>query len=47
MRREPLPRVFFDKNDVTEITEGLVGRNKLLIKPKSSEELTRQTRNSS
>jgi len=47
MRREPLPEVFSNKNDVTEVTKGLVGRNKLMIKPKSSEELMRQTRNSS
>ena len=38
-----LPPVYSLASDVTEIPEGLVGRGKLLIKPKSIDELMRQT----
>ena len=44
MRRDPLPPVFNSISDVTEIPEGMVGRDKLVIKQKSAEELMRYTR---
>ncbi len=37
--------VFNSVADVTDIPEGIVGRNRLVIKPKSAEELMRRTRN--
>jgi anaerobic dimethyl sulfoxide reductase subunit B (iron-sulfur subunit) len=45
MRRDPLPPVFASPSDVTEIPEGLVGRNRLVIKHASAEDLLRCTRN--
>lgn len=36
---EPLPDVFEEITDVTEISEDIVGRSKLVLKAKSSEEL--------
>jgi anaerobic dimethyl sulfoxide reductase subunit B (iron-sulfur subunit) len=44
-RRDPLPPLYETSSDVTEIPQGTVGRNKLIIKPKSTEEQTRVTRN--
>ena len=44
MRRDPLPPVFNSISDVTEIPEGMVGRNKLVIKHKSAVEIMRYTR---
>ena len=37
--RWPLPPIFESKEDVTDVPEGLVGRDKLVIKPKDSEDL--------
>jgi hypothetical protein len=36
-----LPPVFTSKSDVTDVPEGLVFRNKLIMKPKNLEELMR------
>ena len=36
---EPLPDVFATLSDVTEVIENIVGRNKLVLKAKNSEEL--------
>ena len=44
MRRDPLPPVYSKISDVTDIPEGMVGRNKLVIKQKTAEELMRNTR---
>jgi hypothetical protein len=44
MRRDPLPPVFDKISDVTEIPEGTVGRDKLVIKQKTVAELMRYTR---
>jgi len=44
MRRDPLPPVHNKITDVTEIPEGMVGRNKLVIKHKTAEELMKYTR---
>jgi anaerobic dimethyl sulfoxide reductase subunit B (iron-sulfur subunit) len=44
MRRDPLPPVYDKISDVTDIPEGMVGRDKLVIKPKTAEELMRNTR---
>ena len=44
MRRDPLPPVYSKISDVTDIPEGMVGRDKLVIKQKTSEELMRNTR---
>jgi anaerobic dimethyl sulfoxide reductase subunit B (iron-sulfur subunit) len=44
MRRDPLPPVFSSISDVTEIPEGTVGRDKLVIKHKSAAEMMRYTR---
>jgi hypothetical protein len=44
MRRDPLPPVFNKISDVTEIPEGTVGRDKLVIKQKTAAELMRYTR---
>ena len=44
MRRDPLPPVFKSISDVTEIPEGMVGRNKLVIKHKRVEDMMRYTR---
>jgi anaerobic dimethyl sulfoxide reductase subunit B (iron-sulfur subunit) len=45
MKRDPLPPVFSSIADVTEITEGTVGRGKLVIKHQSVDDLMRCTRN--
>jgi anaerobic dimethyl sulfoxide reductase subunit B (iron-sulfur subunit) len=44
MRRDPLPPVFNSISDVMDIPEGMVGRDKLVIKQKTAEELMRNTR---
>ena len=44
MRRDPLPPVFNSISDVTEIPEGMVGRNELVIKHKSAADVMRYTR---
>jgi anaerobic dimethyl sulfoxide reductase subunit B (iron-sulfur subunit) len=44
MRRDPLPPVYDKISDVTDIPEGMVGRDKLVIKQKTAEELMRNTR---
>jgi len=43
-RRDPLPPVFNKIEDVTEIPEGTVGRDKLVIKQKSAADVMRFTR---
>jgi anaerobic dimethyl sulfoxide reductase subunit B (iron-sulfur subunit) len=45
MRRDPLPPVFSSLGDITEIPEGLVGRNEFKIKHSSAADLLRCTRN--
>lgn len=45
MNRDPLPRLFSSLTDVTEIPEGLVGRNCLVIKHKSGADLMKMTQN--
>lgn len=44
-KRDPLPPVFTSAADVTEIPEGLVGRNQLCIKHDTTDDLMRCTRN--
>lgn len=44
-RRDPFPQVYGSKTDVTEMTEDLVGRDKLILKPRTTEDLIRQTKN--
>lgn len=44
MRRDPLPQVYASPADVTYIPDGLVGRDKLVIKHSNSEELMKFTR---
>jgi hypothetical protein len=44
MRRDPLPPLYSKITDVTEIPEGTVGRDKLVIKHKTAEELMKYTR---
>lgn len=44
MKREPLPAVFTAAADVTDIPEGTVGRNELVIKHESTDDLMRRTR---
>ena len=44
MRRDPLPPVYHKITDVTEIPDGIVGRDKLVIKHKSAEELMKYTK---
>lgn len=45
MKRDPLPSVFTSVSDMTEIPEGLVGRDRLEIKHSSAQDLLRCTRN--
>ena len=45
MRRDPLPPLFTSMAEVREITEGVVGRNRLVIKHNSAVELMSYTRN--
>jgi anaerobic dimethyl sulfoxide reductase subunit B (iron-sulfur subunit) len=45
MRRDPLPPVFTSLSHVTDIPEGLVGRNRLVLKHASAQDLLRCTRN--
>ena len=44
MRRDALPPVYSKITDVTDIPEGTVGRDKLVIKHKTAEELMKYTR---
>jgi anaerobic dimethyl sulfoxide reductase subunit B len=44
MKREPLPDIFKSSDDFIEIPEGLVTRNKLMIKHKSAADLMKYTR---
>jgi anaerobic dimethyl sulfoxide reductase subunit B (iron-sulfur subunit) len=43
-RRDPLPPVYNSISDVPEIPEGMVGRDKLVLKHKSVDEVMRYTR---
>ena len=43
MNRDPLPRIFASPDDVTDIPQGLVGRDSLVIKHASSAELMKAT----
>jgi anaerobic dimethyl sulfoxide reductase subunit B len=45
MKREPLPRIYNSPSDVTEIPDGMVGRDRLILKHKSASDLMRFTRN--
>jgi anaerobic dimethyl sulfoxide reductase subunit B len=45
MQRDPLPPVFQSVHDMTDIPEGVVGRDRLIIKHKSAEGLMQHTRN--
>ncbi len=45
MRRDPLPSIFSSPSEVADIPEGMVGRNKFVIKHASANELMRCTRN--
>jgi len=36
---EPLPDIFIEISDVTEAPQDIVGRNKLVLKPRNREEL--------
>jgi anaerobic dimethyl sulfoxide reductase subunit B (iron-sulfur subunit) len=45
MKRDPLPVVYMSPTDVTEISEGMVGRNELVIKHESVADLMHYTRN--
>lgn len=44
MNREPLPPIFKSSEDVVEVPEGMVGRNRLILKHKSTADLMRYTR---
>ncbi len=45
MKREPLPQGLISPVDVMETSQGIIGRNKLVIKHKSAAELMHNTRN--
>ena len=45
MRRDPLPRVFESSDIISEIPEQTIGRDKLVIKHKTSESLMHYTQN--
>lgn len=45
MRRDPLPPIFSSPSDVKDLSEGLVGRGRLVIKHASARDLMRWTRN--
>jgi anaerobic dimethyl sulfoxide reductase subunit B (iron-sulfur subunit) len=45
MRRDPLPPIYSAVSDVTHIPEGLVGRDRLVIKHASGEDLLQRTKN--
>jgi anaerobic dimethyl sulfoxide reductase subunit B (iron-sulfur subunit) len=45
MKRDPLPKVFTSTAEVTQIGKGMVGRDKLVIKPGLVDDLMRYTRN--
>jgi anaerobic dimethyl sulfoxide reductase subunit B (iron-sulfur subunit) len=44
-RRDELPRIYQSTEDVTDIPGGMVGRDKLVMKPRDEEELMYYTRN--
>jgi anaerobic dimethyl sulfoxide reductase subunit B len=44
-KRDPLPQVFGSPTDVTDVPEGIVGRRKLIMKPRNATELMQTTRN--
>jgi anaerobic dimethyl sulfoxide reductase subunit B (iron-sulfur subunit) len=44
-KRDPLPAVFSSPSDVTDVPEGMVGRSKLVMKPRNADELMQTTRN--
>jgi anaerobic dimethyl sulfoxide reductase subunit B len=44
MKRDPLPHVFSSSEEITEIPEGLIRRNKLVLKHQSSSDFMRYTR---
>ena len=44
MRRDPLPRVFQPSDNITDISEKTIGRNKLVVKHKSAADLMRYSR---
>ena len=45
MKRDPLPQVYGAHDEATEIPEGMIGRNCLVVKHKSADELMYYTRN--
>jgi anaerobic dimethyl sulfoxide reductase subunit B (iron-sulfur subunit) len=45
MKRDPLPPIFTSTENVTRIPQGLVGRNSLVIKHESTDELMHLSRN--
>jgi anaerobic dimethyl sulfoxide reductase subunit B (iron-sulfur subunit) len=45
MKRDPLPQVYTSPDGVTQIPKGMVGRDELVIKPRSVDDLMRRTRN--
>jgi len=45
MRRDPLPPIFSAQSEATDIPEGLVGRDKLVLKHPSGKDLLDRTRN--
>jgi anaerobic dimethyl sulfoxide reductase subunit B (iron-sulfur subunit) len=44
MRRDPLPPLFNSPTDVTEISKGTIGRDELVIKHPTADDLMRRTR---
>jgi anaerobic dimethyl sulfoxide reductase subunit B (iron-sulfur subunit) len=44
-KRDPLPAIYGSPSDVTDIPEGMVGRSKLVMKPRNTEEQINVTRN--
>jgi len=44
-KRDPLPPLYADKADVTEVPEGLVGRSKPVLHPANAKELMEATQN--
>jgi hypothetical protein len=45
MKRDPLPQVYGTLDEAIEIPEGIIGRNQLVVKHKSADELMHYTRN--
>ena len=44
MKRDPLPPVFTSATDITDAPMGIIGRNRLVIKSKSAEDIMRYSR---